>query len=392
MQVRATVQRRAFSAFIATGLILGSSISARAVDQPVQWTNQINVTARAGNLQKIDGCQGCDDAGAVSRQAIRSGDGYVEFRVNSPNTFWLAGLSRQLTSTRFNDIDYALRFNGNGHVDVVEHGAFQSDDTTYRAGDVFGVAIVDGRIRYLKNGSIFHESQRSPRYPLVFAASLGTVGATIADARIETNGRSFARTDNVDNRYPSDEFSELDRNGDGVVSAREWDGSRQAFNQLDLNRDGALSFREFSRDDRGVVGTTGRYGTDDRSGRFGTLGTSGREFIVDPRRPWTSTGVRVNAGDWVAIDAQGSVQLSTNPDDMAGPGGSVSGRQALEAPMRNRSAGALIGRIGNSAPFFLGEQGGISAPSSGELYLGVNDDFLTDNSGEYHVIITLDRR
>lgn len=391
MQFSAAVQRSALSAFIAAGSVLGSSV-AQAVDQPVQWTNQVNVADRGGVLQKIDGCQGCDDAGAVSRQIIRSGNGYAEFNVDSPNAFWLAGLSRQGSTIRFNDIDFALRFNGNGHVDILENGAYQSDDTTYQAGDVFRVAVVDGRVRYVKNGSVIHESQRIPQYPLVFLASFGTVGATIAEARIETNGRSSARNDNYDSRYPSDAFAALDRNEDGVVSAREWDGSRDGFNRLDLNRDGALSFREFSRGENSSVGTTGRSGTFDESGRFGALATSGREFVVNPTRQWTPTAVRVNAGDWIGIDAQGNVQLSTNPNDTSGPGGSQTGRRAVNAPLRDRSAGALIGRIGNSAPFFLGEQGAITAPASGELYLGVNDDFLRDNAGEYYVTISVDRR
>jgi hypothetical protein len=114
MQFSAAVQRSALSAFVAAGTVLGSSV-AQAVDHPVLWTNQVNVADRGGVLQKIDGCQGCDDAGAISRQIIRSGNGYAEFSVDSPNAFWLAGLSRQGSTIRFNDIDFALRFNGNGH-------------------------------------------------------------------------------------------------------------------------------------------------------------------------------------------------------------------------------------------------------------------------------------
>src|SRR5262249_55896008 len=210
MQAGKTFQSWALNRFATMGFVLGSMVTASAAEHPVQWTNQVNVTTRGGQLEKIDGCQGCDDAGAVSRQLIRAGDGYAEFRVDSPNTFWVAGLSRQGNSTHFNDIDFAFRFNGAGEVDVQENGAFQSKNTTYHAGDTFTIAVVDGRVQYLKNGSIVHESQKVPQYPLVFAVALGTVGGTIADARIETKGRSLAESNY--SGYPSDAFAALDRN------------------------------------------------------------------------------------------------------------------------------------------------------------------------------------
>ena len=67
----------------------------------------------------------------------------------------------------------------------------------------------------------------------------------------------------------------------------------------------------------------------------------------------------------------------------------MSGRRADNAPFRDRPAGALIGRIGNGAPVFLGERGQVSVPRSGRLYLSVNDDYLQDNSGEYRVMLTV---
>src|SRR5262245_36368871 len=98
--------------FLAAGLLsLGALSAAMSAQQYVDWTNNVNVTIRGNSLQKSGGCEGCDDAGAVSRQAIRSGDGYVEFGVGEVNTFWVAGLSNS-PRTRFSDIDYAFRFNG----------------------------------------------------------------------------------------------------------------------------------------------------------------------------------------------------------------------------------------------------------------------------------------
>ena len=58
---------------------------------------------------------------------------------------------------------------------------------------------------------------------------------------------------------------------------------------------------------------------------------------------------------------------------------------APDAPIRNMFAGALIGQIGGYPPFAIGDQRSITAPVSGRLYLGVNDDHLPDNRGEFTV-------
>ena len=61
--------------------------------------------------------------------------------------------------------------------------------------------------------------------------------------------------------------------------------------------------------------------------------------------------------------------------------------------MSQEVAGGLIAKIGESAPLFIGAQRTIQrAPVSGRLYLGVNDDHLDDNSGEYRVSIAIQRR
>ena len=52
-------------------------------------------------------------------------------------------------------------------------------------------------------------------------------------------------------------------------------------------------------------------------------------------------------------------------------------------------AAALIGRIGESSDyFFIGdEKGAIRVQSAGRLHLGVNDDYLQDNSGAFRVTV-----
>ena len=110
---------------------------------------------------------------------------------------------------------------------------------------------------------------------------------------------------------------------------------------------------------------------------------------MDGRQRWTDTGIDVQAGQTVVFDAQGSMQLSTDGNDTATPSGSDTGRRAAQAPVRQGPAGGLIARVGNRAPIFVGSRGSMRATTSGRLYVGVNDDYLDDNSGEYRVNVTV---
>ena len=51
------------------------------------------------------------------------------------------------------------------------------------------------------------------------------------------------------------------------------------------------------------------------------------------------------------------------------------------------TTGALIGRIGNGQPFAIGGQTQIQAPAAGQLFLGINDTHMPDNSARSSVDI-----
>src|SRR5687768_6177843 len=165
------------------GLTFGTN-RASAQSAEIVWTNIVNATATGATLQKTAGCDGCDDAGASSQQSL-SADGFVEFTVGEMGTFWVAGLNRSDGSTFINDIDFAFRFNGFGFADVLESGAYQTGgDTTYVAGDVFRISLVQGRVHYSKNGQFIRESATAPSFPLVLDATLGSMSASIRNARL----------------------------------------------------------------------------------------------------------------------------------------------------------------------------------------------------------------
>jgi hypothetical protein len=113
---------------------------------------------------------------------------------------------------------------------------------------------------------------------------------------------------------------------------------------------------------------------------------TGNGISVSPKQPWTATGLTVRKGEVLTFNATGEVQLSGDSNDVATAFGSKSGRKAANAPIPNALAGALIGRIGtNGQPFAIGSGVSVPMPAAGQLFLGVNDDGLDDNQGEFRV-------
>jgi hypothetical protein len=100
---------------------------------------------------------------------------------------------------------------------------------------------------------------------------------------------------------------------------------------------------------------------------------------------WVSTGMRVRRGEFLSFNTSGEVQLSDNGADRAHAAGAP--RMIPGAPLPTVNGGALIGRVGNGAPFGIGDQASVPMPLDGILYLAVNDDERRDNSGEFIVSI-----
>ena len=110
-------------------------------------------------------------------------------------------------------------------------------------------------------------------------------------------------------------------------------------------------------------------------------------ITVLANQAWTSTGITVRKGQRIDLTTTGEVQLSDDVNDVANAHGAKSGRMATNSQLRSVPAGALIGKIGNSAPFGVGGATYIMAPAAGVLFLGVNDDAHGDNKGNYQVIV-----
>jgi len=175
-----------------------------------------------------------------------------------------------------------------------------------------------------------------------------------------------------------DQFSSLDENRDNRITPDEWQWSRRSFYDYDRNQDGVISRDELNRAPAG--------------GPVGTSGSNSETIVVPSTVRWYDSGIEVRSGDVISYRATGTIRMSLGNDtDSATPAGSVNGRRAADAPLRDQPAGALIARVGSGAPMLLGENGEVRVSNSGRLYFSVNDDYLMDNSGDYRVTLTIRR-
>ena len=114
---------------------------------------------------------------------------------------------------------------------------------------------------------------------------------------------------------------------------------------------------------------------------------------VPANRAWTHTGVVVRAGEPLTVVATGAVSYADNAPDHAGPEGTyLFGNDVVDRQFPLASAGdgpapcyGLIGRIGDSQPFFIGRNKSWKVDASGPLYLGINDFEVSDNVGQFEV-------
>ncbi len=128
--------------------------------------------------------------------------------------------------------------------------------------------------------------------------------------------------------------------------------------------------------------------TDNSLGGGRPSGMRERQVIVSADVPWNDAGVDVRAGQTIYFAANGEVRWGKDRRD--GPEGEKNSPPNQGRPMPSRNAAALIGRIGagsNDMFYIGGDTGPIRVRSSGRLFLGVNDDFLQDNSGNFRVVV-----
>ncbi len=104
--------------------------------------------------------------------------------------------------------------------------------------------------------------------------------------------------------------------------------------------------------------------------------------------PWQNAQINVVAGQKLSISAFGRWNNGPNGADY-GPDGNGKEGAGVVAP--SAPWGALVGRIGEAAPFVIGVGATVTANASGQLRLAMNDwpDSYSDNHGMMTVLIAV---
>lgn len=126
--------------------------------------------------------------------------------------------------------------------------------------------------------------------------------------------------------------------------------------------------------------------------RRGSNRTLERVVEVPGNQPrGVDSGIDLRSGDQVTITGTGSVTAGRRAGVVSPEGGRVGAGAVFGAstyPVPTAGVGALIGYIVSSngqtsQPFYIGPQSTFTTPVDGRLYLMVNDDNYTDNSGSF---------
>lgn len=204
-------------------------------------------------------------------------------------------------------------------------------------------------------------SGRAPALALGLGLGLAGAATATADTLVLRNGQRVEGT-LVGVRGDTIEF--------------ETSGGRQRAERYDRDDVRRIELDSAGGSDRGGSGSSG--------GRPG--GMRERAVSVSARQQWTDAGIQLRRGQEVYFSASGKARWG--PDRQDGPAGERGSPRNPNRPMPDRSAAALIGRIDDGDPFFIGDdRGPIRVRDSGRLFLGINDDHLPDNSGEFRVTL-----
>lgn len=234
--------------------------------------------------------------------------------------------------------------------------------------------ITAGRFRITPDGL----RSTDPTAPLPNAPEGKLVGAIGDDARapIFELGSSREFTADRDGRLylTANRGSYTDARGSFNVQIRS-ERNLNASDNSDIDRGPGIRSRDRDRNDR------------NRAQQEATVNVPGTSAGTD-------TGIDVHSGDQITFTASGTIVTGRRSGQVGPEGGRNTGFGAIinARPLPSARPGALIGYIRTSdgqqsQPFLIGTQLTFSVPVDGRLYLAINDDDYSDNSGSFSVKI-----
>ena len=121
------------------------------------------------------------------------------------------------------------------------------------------------------------------------------------------------------------------------------------------------------------------------------LTTGTFSFNVPANFGWVNTGLKITAGQTVAIAASGIVNTwgGTEMSNSDANGQPPSICDHPQCAMLNMNYGTLVGRLDNGPRFRIGVSSEFVASTTGQLYLAVNDWEYSDNIGSYSITVAI---
>jgi len=123
---------------------------------------------------------------------------------------------------------------------------------------------------------------------------------------------------------------------------------------------------------------------------------------------WTDTGLEVDIDQEIYFRASGGISLQKgNPLAYCGPDGY--NLKTMQQPIADEKIGALIGKVVKLISieideeteeeirneieryFYIGSENGVKMEIDGRLFLGINENIVGDNSGEFQVTILIEK-
>ncbi|MBN8850284.1 MAG: hypothetical protein BGO55_32770 [Sphingobacteriales bacterium 50-39] len=184
-----------------------SASTCKSVIEQVKWklsdlNNNLVVTG-TNNLSRFQ--NNGWNAGADSWNTV-SNNGYFQFTATETSTDRMVGLSTTFTGNSYANIQYAIRLNNGGALEIWESGNYRGAFGTYTTGDILKITVESNVVKYYKNGTLLYVSAVTPVLPMVVDASINSSGGSIGNA-IVSNYNTGTFTANVANAGTSPTFN-----------------------------------------------------------------------------------------------------------------------------------------------------------------------------------------
>ncbi len=115
----------------------------------------------------------------------------------------------------------------------------------------------------------------------------------------------------------------------------------------------------------------------------GWRGTEAGPITVAGNQAWTNSGLNVRRGDRLRFSVTGQVRVNSRQTSTAA---GLPGARPRGLPLPDQPFGMLIAKIGDEKAFPIGDTNApLTMTADGRLWIGINDNAVGDNSGEFIV-------